>query len=172
MMSFRIDPSRMRIIDKGALKAGFNVDFGNVDEAGEFTHLFTVTDFTLIAKNAGGYFMRAPGKPRTKNGEPVLNAKGYPEYDDYFRKAFVEASGRDAKAQVSKASYALFDAIGDKAGEVYDTLSGAGAKPAAKFAAPAAKKLVASPTASGFASTIDEDHGGSPLDADDDDLPF
>lgn len=171
MMSFRIDPSRMRIIDKGALKAGFNVDFGNVDEAGEFTHLFTVTDFTLIAKNAGGYFMRAPGKPRLKNGEPVLDAKQYPVYDDYFRKAFVEASGRDAKAQVSKASYQLFDAIGDKAGAVYEALSGTGAKPKAKFAAPAAQKFVAASPAGGFASEIAEDHGGSPLDGDDD-LPF
>lgn len=165
MLSFRVDPSRMRVINKGSLKAFFDVDFGSLDEDGEFEHLMTVTDFALIGKRDGtSVFVESPYRTAMKDGQPIMDGQ-YPKKFYYVKKAFTETAGRETKSTPTKASYKLFDGIADAALKAFE--SKAGAQPTAPRAAGANVKA-----SSLFAPAIAGEELGSPIDDDDDGFNF
>lgn len=162
-LSIQVPARRMRLYEKGALRAFFDADVGTVDEDGDFTGLFTIRDNQLIAKKDGGYFARPFELPRKKNGQPVIGDDGFPLRDAIVGKAFSEEQGTDGKAKVNKASYQFFDLLTEKAVETFKSLNDAAGNPRKK------EGVGGKPVA--VAANVGEKESGTPFDMEDD-YPF
>lgn len=100
----------------GNALAFFGVVIGLQGEDGEFVPVFQVRDCVLKEKRDGGFWVQFPGKLREKNGEPVLDDKGYKTYDNYFDIAFEDGkptkAGLKAKDMIAAAAEEAYHAVG------------------------------------------------------------
>jgi hypothetical protein len=140
----------------GAIQAFFDVEIG-LEDNGDFQPAFQLRGYALLAKNAGGYWVRPAGKPRLKDGEPVTDDKGFKVYDNHYDVALEQ--GRGGAWGPSKLGRKLKDAIVAQATALLEE----GAAPKPKAAA----------SRGGAVSTTGGKARGTPLPpADEDDLPF
>lgn len=154
-IAIQVNPNEVRVYNKeGALRAFFNFDLGFTDEEGAFHGILTSRDWTLFERNDGtGFWVKAPEKVMTKNGQPVMGDDNRPKRLELITKFFGEP-GQDGKARPTKASYQFFDLLTERVVAVYQQKAGRTPQAAA----------------AGVATSVGEQEAGTPFD--DDSFPW
>lgn len=81
---FNVRVTNFRAVSFTGVVGFFDLELGEAAEDGTFSPAMVLYGYALKPRKAGGYWVQPPGKPRMKDGQPVIDEKGFKVYDPYY----------------------------------------------------------------------------------------